>query len=93
MLNIIPTPKNIKVCGGVFRGENLSVYVDSDADRRVTAAARTLCRELEALTRSYVPVTSSRKADCKVVITHGSGGEGYTLSVSENGIQTLRQLI
>ncbi len=107
MINIIPTPQTINQHGGFFKERELSVYVDSDADKRIITAALTLCRELEVLTRSYVPITSSKQENNAIVITHGSSGEGYTLSVRENkisitaqgsagafyGIQTLRQLI
>ncbi len=107
MINIIPTPRNIEEKSGHFKAKKLSVYVDSDADKRIITAARTLCRELEALTRSYVPITSSKQETHTIVITHGSNGEDYILNISENrisitaqgpagafyGIQTLRQLI
>jgi len=107
MINIIPTPKSIKENSGCFQEKKLSVYVDSDTDKRIITAARTLCKEIEALARSYVPVTSSKQENNAIAITHGSSGEGYTLNVSENkisitaqgpagafyGIQTLRQLI
>ena len=106
MINVIPTPRNTEELSGCFSVENLSVCVADDADKRIVSAARTLCKELEALSGSYVPLTSSDKENA-IVITHGEDGEGYVLSVSENnirisgegpagafyGIQTLRQLI
>jgi len=103
MIHIIPTPRNIEENSGCFQAKELSVYVD----KRIIAAAQTLCSEFEALTCSYVPITSSKRENNAIVITHGSSGEGYTLIVSETrisitaqgpagafyGIQTLRQLL
>lgn len=107
MINVIPTPRQAAEYEGSFEAKNLSVFVDSSADKRIVKAARTLCRELEALTHSYVPVSSSEPKEHAVVITHGEEGEGYTLTVEKDritvcgsgaagafyGIQTLRQLI
>lgn len=107
MINIIPTPRSIKENNGHFKAQELSVYVDSNADKRIIAAAQTLCRELEAYTHAYVPVTSSKQKSNAIVITHDNNGEDYILNVNENqisitaqgpagafyGIQTLRQLV
>ncbi len=107
MINVIPTPKSIKEDYGRFKAQDISVCVNSDADKRVISAAATLCKELGALSHSYIPLISSSPESCNVIIAHGEGGEGYTLSVNEDricisgegpagafyGIQTLRQLL
>lgn len=107
MIHVIPTPQAIEEYSGRFHAQNLSIYVDSAADKRIVTAVRTLCRDLEALIGSYVPVTSSKQEDSAIVITYSGSGEGYTLHVEEHcvhitaqgpagafyGIQTLRQLI
>lgn len=109
MINIIPTPKSINENEGFFdfSKQEISVYADSAADKRIITAAAVLCREIEAFTHSYVPVSSSNKDKNPIVITYGEGGEGYSLNVCQNkirifgegpagafyGIQTLRQLI
>ncbi len=107
MIHLIPSPRTIEEYSGRFLVQELSVYLDSATDKRVVTAARTLCREIEVLTRSYVPVTSSKEKNRGIVITHGGSGEGYMLRVDERyiqitaegpagafyGIQTLRQLI
>lgn len=107
MKNVIPTPRQAAEYEGCFEAKNLSVFVDSAADKRIVKAAQTLCRELEALTHSYVPISSSGQNKHAVVVTHGEGGESYKLTVEKDritvcgsgaagafyGIQTLRQLI
>lgn len=107
MINVIPTPRNVKKFPGSLITCDVSVSVDSDADKRVISAAAVLRMEIEALCGSYVPLSCSKTKEGTISIAHGDSGEGYRLVVRENsvtlhgdgaegafyGIQTLRQLI
>ncbi len=70
----IPTPKSIEI-------KNLSVdlikkiYFDGDVDSRVIAAGLELGAQTDTIEKGAISVS------------HGDGGEGYTLSVTEKGAE------
>ncbi len=109
-MKIIPTPASI-----VEKDAKLALSAIADlriadgSDRRIVKIATTLKREIEELTGAPIRLLTSSCGctdDC-ISISHGDAGEGYTLSVLENGIeikgqgaqgafygvQTLRQII
>lgn len=109
-MKIIPTPASI-----VEKNAKLALSAIADlriadgSDRRIVKIATTLKREIEELTGASIRLLTSSCGctDGCISISHGDAGEGYTLSVLENGIeikgqgaqgayygvQTLRQII
>ncbi len=106
MLKIIPSPRLIEKREGVFALSGWYAFATETTDGRVLSAAHELCREAEAWGAEIT--LTSEMADCRgIIISHGDGGEGYRLTVSEAeieidgdgasgafyAIQSLRQLI
>ncbi|MBR6676510.1 MAG: beta-N-acetylhexosaminidase [Clostridia bacterium] len=107
MLRIIPTPKMIEECEGAFSLCSIAVFTDLTADSRVIGALSVFCKEAEAITGEYVPISVGEPFGRAIIISHGDVGEGYRITVTKDridilgdgaagafyAIQTLRQLI
>ncbi len=107
-MHLIPTPKILQTRQGSCKLDGLPIVLATGQDIRLTDAAHILKGELEQFTGTK-PTVYTGKADspCILIDTAGTSGEGYTLTVSEEGvsvvgqgpagtfyaIQTLRQLI
>ena len=89
-MKIIPTPASI-----VEKNAKLALSAIADlriadgSDRRIVKIATTLKREIEELTGASIRLLTSSCGctDGCISISHGDAGEGYTLSVLENGIE------
>ena len=108
MINIIPVPKKLIKKEGSFSLENVSVFTNDNADRRVVRALTELCGEISEKTGAVCPLYSAEPRGRAITVTHGDGGsEAYRLTVTPDsveivsdgaagafyGIQSLRQLI
>lgn len=106
MFRIIPAPKYSRELRGSFGLTGVTLYTDG-ATPRVVRAASVLCREIEAVTGSPVPVSCGAPEGRRIVVSVKEGeGEGYLMathgdaieiSACEAGafyaIQSLRQLV
>lgn len=109
-MKIIPTPASIEEKKGTLTLSALrDLRIAEDSDRRIVKIATTLKNEIEELSGAPIRMKTSSCGctESGIYISHGDGGEGYTLSVLENGIeikgqgaqgayygvQTLRQII
>lgn len=108
-MKIIPVPKKITEKEGVLELSGIEIAVEASSDGRISKAANTLKSELDAVLGAFVKcaVTIGKPSKNAVYISHAGDGEGYTLTVSENGveikgrgaagafygIQTLRQMV
>ncbi len=110
-MKIIPVPKSIIMGEGAFDLHGVRIAMEKGMDIRIAKAAATLKSELDCIAGAFVKCGASEgKPSDKAVYIHydtTGDGEGYTLTVNENGIeifgagaagafygiQTLRQLI
>ena len=104
MTGIVPIPKKVTEKEGYFDLAGVTVRVDDGADRRVVAAASTLCREISEATSTHIALTT-RKEEREIYLSVTGEGEAYTLSIGDGvtatggaagvfyAIQSLRQLV
>jgi len=107
MIRIIPTPKRIEERAGFFSLSGISAYTEMQEDRRVIRALSELCRQIGSVSGEIVPLYSAEPSGRYIAVRHGDDGDGYRLTISEEGIliegdgasgafygiQSLRQLI
>ena len=75
MLSIIPTPRHLEARDGFFDITRADINISEELDARVASSLSDFCRE--------AGISGGEKA---ISVSHGDGGEGYTLSVCEDGI-------
>lgn len=87
MVRIIPTPADFEILEGELSLSDLSAYPAVGTDRRVIKALVSLCREIKEITGKTVPVSASQPSGKRLTLSHRECGDGYRLTVSENGIE------
>ena len=108
-MKIIPVPKKITEKEGLLCLSGVEIAIEASCDGRISKAANTLKCELDRTLGAFVKCAVTHGAPSKKVIyiSHASDGEGYTLRVTETGveikgcgaagafygIQTLRQMV
>ena len=70
MINIIPVPKKLTKKEGTFSLENVSVFTDDCADRRVVRALTELCAEISERTGEVCPLYSAEPDGRAIKVTH-----------------------
>ncbi len=108
MYSILPTPQSLSLTDERFRLDRLSIVLAAGQDVRLTDSAYVLQQELFDLLGDRPTVfVGELRHPCIYIATKGETGDGYTLSVTADGIvlagegpagtfyaiQTLRQML
>ncbi len=110
-MKIIPTPREVIMGEGKLALSNLAaIRIQLASDNRMTKIASKVRNEIMELTGTVIKLTvADGECNCctNLYLSHGDEGEGYTLSIKEDGItvrgdgaagayygmQTLRQIM
>ncbi len=85
-MNLIPEPKQLTPKPGFFLLENPDLVLAENCDHRLSYHALGLKRTLEDLCGTSLRLRTGAAAANTIFLSHGFGGDAYTLQVSPEGI-------